>query len=428
MGTHTRAGVGRGRRRGFTLVEVAVVVVMLGIVAALAVPTYGAVIDRARGESTELAARAYGADVLKYVAIQRQVDPTATAATYLTAWVDAGKVVPAGNNITIAGVAAPFPADATAADLNGATAGVTALTLTGGVVFAQTISGVSHQVRISASGDDLRFSPATVTSPSALPSAPRSLTATASFTTSAQVAVSWQAPLTGVATDYRVEYATAATGPWRRANEALSTATSTTITNLSAGAPYWVRVAAVNDSGVGPWGTVGPVMAVGSTPPAPSLSCATGNSRLDCTWANPGAPGLVSRYRLYLNGVLTTTTASLTFEFTGLTNYTSYTVGVEAVSLSGTASSRTTVSVAPGLTPPSALTAVPSASGATSQIVLNWSAVTGADRYVVYRATSPTAAPADRAVVDSNVTTTSLTVSSISCPVNPCRVAFAICC
>jgi titin len=86
------------------------------------------------------------------------------------------------------------------------------------------------------------------------PAAPTSVTATA---TNAQAVVSWTAPAVAVppVTDYVVQYSTNSGSTWTTFTDAVSTATSATITGLTNGSAHVFRVAAVNGIGTGAYST-----------------------------------------------------------------------------------------------------------------------------------------------------------------------------
>ena len=90
-----------------------------------------------------------------------------------------------------------------------------------------------------------------------LPSVSAAPTVTSATATPTSLTVNWNAPNTGSAiTDYDVQYREGTTGPftdWPHTG----TATTTTITGLTAGTSYQVRVRATNIEGTGPWSDPG---------------------------------------------------------------------------------------------------------------------------------------------------------------------------
>ena len=86
------------------------------------------------------------------------------------------------------------------------------------------------------------------------PAAPTSVTATSG---NAQAVVSWTAPAVVVPplTDYSVQFSTNGGTTWTTASDAVSTATSATITGLTNGAAYVFRVAGINGIGAGAYST-----------------------------------------------------------------------------------------------------------------------------------------------------------------------------
>jgi hypothetical protein len=86
-----------------------------------------------------------------------------------------------------------------------------------------------------------------------LPTAPAGFTATPGDTS---IALTWTAPDAGYAvSDYVIEYRTSPSGSWTTFPDGTSTATSATVTGLTPGTAYDVRVAAVNLAGTGAWAT-----------------------------------------------------------------------------------------------------------------------------------------------------------------------------
>ena len=86
------------------------------------------------------------------------------------------------------------------------------------------------------------------------PAAPTGVTASA---TNAQAVVSWTAPAVVVPplTDYTVQFSTDSGSTWTTASDAVSTATSATITSLTNGTAHVFRVAGINGIGTGAYST-----------------------------------------------------------------------------------------------------------------------------------------------------------------------------
>ena len=106
----------------------------------------------------------------------------------------------------------------------------------------------------------------------AAPEAPSFGTATAT-----RIVVSWRAPVNpGPAiTDYDVRYRQGASGPWTNVldhtgtgSDGGDTATTATLTGLTAGARYQVQVRATSDEGTGAWSPSGTATAAANTAPA----------------------------------------------------------------------------------------------------------------------------------------------------------------
>jgi hypothetical protein len=157
------------------------------------------------------------------------------------------------------------------------------------------------------------------------------------------LAVAWTAPAnTGGApiTDYLVEYRTSPSGPWTVFSDGVSTTTSTTITGLTNGTAYDVRISAINAIGTGNASTA--VTATpGVAPGAPTgLIVTPASGQLTATWTAPADNGgaAVSDYAVeyrtspsgtwtvFPDGVSSATTATIT----GLASATTYEVRIRA--------------------------------------------------------------------------------------------------
>jgi hypothetical protein len=116
---------------------------------------------------------------------------------------------------------------------------------------------------VATSGDDARWD-------YFKPAAPTGVTAVAA---NAQAVVSWTAPAIVVppVTDYSVQFSTNGGSTWTTASDAVSTATSATITGLTNGTAHVFRVAGVNGIGTGAYSTASSAVTPG-LPSDPSHS------------------------------------------------------------------------------------------------------------------------------------------------------------
>jgi predicted phage tail protein len=167
----------------------------------------------------------------------------------------------------------------------------------------------------------------------------------------AQVVLAWTAPTGVIAqapiTDYSVQLSTNGGSTWTTASDAVSTATSATITGLTNGTAYVFRVAAVNGVGTGAYTAASSsVTPIAGTPPnAPtSLAATAGNAQIALSWTAPSAPGTyaISGYTVEYTPsggsaqTVSTGSTGTSYTLTGLTNATAYTVRVAGVSAAGT--------------------------------------------------------------------------------------------
>jgi titin len=149
--------------------------------------------------------------------------------------------------------------------------------------------------------------------------------------------VSWNAASSGgsTITDYVVEYSTDGSS-WATFNDGLSTAANTSITGLTNGTAYYVRVSAVNVAGSSTAVVSISTATPKTMPSAPSISAiAAGDQSLSVAFT-AGATGgsSITGYQYSINGGSTWTTASGTsspITISGLTNGTQYQVALRAV-------------------------------------------------------------------------------------------------
>jgi fibronectin type 3 domain-containing protein len=189
--------------------------------------------------------------------------------------------------------------------------------------------------------------------------------------------VSWTAP--SGATSFVVLRGTVSGGPYSQVGT--STGSPFSDPGLAAGTTYYYVVRAVGVGGTGPNSS----QVSATTPPSPptGLTGVTGHRRVNLSWnASTGA----TTYNVYrANAALgpftqiATGVAAAAYLDTGLTAYSTYFYNVEAVNTEGTSGASSTLSVTPGLLPPTGVFAV----AVGSVIQLQWDASTGATGYVV---------------------------------------------
>ena len=167
-------------------------------------------------------------------------------------------------------------------------------------------------------------------SPPGVPGPPTGLRAAAGANA---VTLSWSTPSSGgTAADYVVQYAVVGGITWRTFADGTGTATSATVTGLSAGKTYRFRVAATNTVGQGPW-SADVLLALGSARPGTptGLTAVAGARAATLRWTAPSGGVVVSDYvvqyalagaatwRTFTDGVGTATTVTVTGLTTGRT-------------------------------------------------------------------------------------------------------------
>jgi hypothetical protein len=177
---------------------------------------------------------------------------------------------------------------------------------------------------------------------------------------SGSLALAWTAPgSTGgtAITDYLVEYRTSPSGTWTTFADGVSTTTSATITGLTDGTAYDVRISAVNAVGTGTAST-SVTATPGGAPGAPTAVALTPSSgQLAASWTAPASTGGAAitdyaiEYRTSPSGAWTVfndgTSTATTATITGLTGGTAYDVRVSAVNSAGTGSASSTATATP---------------------------------------------------------------------------------
>ena len=247
-----------------------------------------------------------------------------------------------------------------------------------------------------------------------------------------QISVTWSAPVSNggsALTDYTVQYSSNSGGTWTTFADGVSTATSTTVTGLSAGTSYTFRVLAKNTIGDGPYSAASAAVSAATTPDAPTTVVATqGVGQMGVTWSAPVNNGgsaitdYVVQYSSDSGSNWTTfadgTSASASTTVTGLANNTSYIFRIAAVNIAGTGSySTASTAVTTAAVPGAPGTPTPTAHQNT-QVPLTWSAAasngSAITDYVVQYSTSATFASAVTTFADGTSASTSATVTGLA--------------
>ena len=384
--TNTR--VAPTRRRGFTLLELVVAIVVLAILSALAIPTFSDLINRSKDAVAEANLSNYADTVVAYSVSQNpgaqfdfsyftatagELGSTPTAILSATASTTAYTVVDdsVGVSAPAASTSAAMISVAIAPDRK--TAGMAVLLSNGDCAVAKFgFSGTVHtwsdapgsytcagQIGLSADPGSPGTLPHITT-----PAAPVGL---AAHPQSGAAQLTWTP--TAMATSYLV-----------LANgivAATVTSPSATVTGLSAALPYSFAVEAANVVG-----TSAPSATVSAQPIPLTPSGLTGGgfpASVTVTW-NPstGATG----YRLYQDGSLILTQAGTGATVGSLTDGLAYAWTVSAYNASGESPVSASYSVGP--VPPAAPTLSSVTNVTSAGADLAWTASTGATRYSVW--------------------------------------------
>ncbi len=251
-----------------------------------------------------------------------------------------------------------------------------------------TITGLTNgdsyevQVRaVNAQGTSPWSSSASAT-PATVPVAPADPTLTEG---NAQLSAAWSAPNNGgsAITRYELQYRKGSSGAWTLISSGIGTRTNHTITGLTNGDSYEVRVRAVNTRGDGAWSgsSIATPVAVPNTPTA--LTLTVGNTQLGVAWSAPtdtgGSP--ITRYKLQYrkgsSGAWTPITSDIgstrtNHTIAGLTNGDSYEVQVRAENAQGTSPWSSSASATPATVP--VAPADPTLTVGNTQLSAAWSA------------------------------------------------------
>jgi hypothetical protein len=208
------------------------------------------------------------------------------------------------------------------------------------------------------------LAPTPTPTPKPTPNDPTGLTATAGNT---MVSLDWVA--VGNANNYKIYQ-----------NGSLLDTTTTKpylVKGLTNGTTYKYEVSAVNEGGES--GKSIAVTATPTLPPPTGLIGIAGNTTASLDWNDVGS---ATKYKIYQDGILLTTTATKPYLINGLTNGTIYSYQVSAVSGSVESAKTNVVTVKPDNP------AVPSgfkAIAGNKEISLDWNLVANATSYKIYQ-------------------------------------------
>lgn len=220
--------------------------------------------------------------------------------------------------------------------------------------------------------------------PPTVPTAPTLISVLVNTTTSLNVR--WSQPVSNgsALSDYTVQYRTSPSGSWTTFTHTAQTTRTITVTGLTAGVAYDIRVAAVNGIGTGGWSNVVTQPGANGPPNPPTLTAVSGNTQVVCSWTAAAPNGsavtnYINEWRLSPAGTWNTfshtASTALTRTITGLTNGTAYDFKVSAVNGFGTgvASNIATTTPAPP-TAPAQVTGLTSTTVGSTTVGLTWTA------------------------------------------------------
>lgn len=215
----------------------------------------------------------------------------------------------------------------------------------------------------------------TITYDDGAPSAPLNLSAT---TLTEAVGLAWDAPASAGSfpiTDYRIEIATSASGPWTVVDDGVSTDLSFVVTELDNGTGYWFRVSAINAQGTGSSATTSVATVPSDIPQPPSIYAIQGVANgieIDITPGTSDAPILGYQYRLDGGDWTTGSVSGNRLTIDGLINGREYDVEIRAVNAIGPSDASAPDSATPRdvAGAPSGLQAV----GGDTEAALTWTA------------------------------------------------------
>jgi len=250
--------------------------------------------------------------------------------------------------------------------------------LTNGTSYLFQVAAANVVGASSWSSNSLAVTPRTV------PAVPTSVSVTAG---NGQISLGWTAPSSNggsAITDYAIQYSSNGGANWTTFPHTPSTATAATVTGLTNGTSYLLRVAAVNVAGTGGWSGNSLNVTPRTVPAVPtSVTVTASNGQVLLGWSAPSNNGgsAITDYTIQYssNGGANWTTLPRTpstataATVAGLTNGTSYLLRVAAVNMAGAGGwSSNSLSVTPRTVP-----AVPTGAIGTAgngQVSLVWTA------------------------------------------------------
>ncbi|MEI2699017.1 MAG: fibronectin type III domain-containing protein [Microthrixaceae bacterium] len=208
-----------------------------------------------------------------------------------------------------------------------------------------TISGLATgrsyevEVRVVNSAGVGPASPTASATPRTVPAAVSEFSATG---LDSSASLSWAPPTNdggSAVSDFVVQFATSASGPWTTFADATSATNSAVVTGLTNGTTYLFRVSAVNAAGSGAVSSLASATPL-AVPSAPNLTGLTAGSQyMQASFIAPGSNGgtPVTGYQYQLNGGEWRNAAgtSSPMMLAGLSNGQDYTVAIRAVNAVG---------------------------------------------------------------------------------------------
>ena len=223
------------------------------------------------------------------------------------------------------------------------------------------------------------FTPVVQAIPRTTPPVPSGVTGTSGNT---QISLTWSQPFnnSGAAiTDYAIQFSSNSGSTWTTFNDAVSTATSATVTGLTNGTSYIFRVASINIAGQSAWSDSSPAVFSGAAGALSSLVAYGNDGEVLLEWSAPtvGAPFSNVTIEQSADGstgwstIATPDMSDLQYAVTGLTNGVTYYFRVRANN-AFSSGPFTNVSGVPA-TVPGAPTVMTATAG-DAQVSLTWTA------------------------------------------------------